>query len=116
MKNTEIYTMSNLFDQLVLEAKLAFIKRFPYLGITETTSSNLIINDVVRDVPGTDGSFFVHIKGHIVVPFSAIKPLFLDKTVAHFNYAIHHVFTDGKVSLSLQRFYYHTKDKNIFGM
>jgi hypothetical protein len=116
MEDKKLNTMNNLFDELVLEAKLAFIKKFSYLGVTETTATWFIVNEIVRNAPETDGSILVHIKGDIVGPFSVIKPLLLDKTLAYFNYTINHVYNDGRVSLSLQRLYYDTKKKIIFGM
>lgn len=116
MENKKLKIMNDLFDELVLETKLAFLEKFSYLEITETTASSIIVNEIMRKASDTDGSILMHIKSHVIVPFHVLKPLLLDRSVAFFNYKIRHVYTDGRVSLSLHRFYYDTEKKTIFGM
>lgn len=113
MEDKKLKIMNDLFDELILEAKLAFIKRFSYLKITET---DLIVNELIHNVPETDGSILIHIKGYLIVPFDVFKQLLLDTHVAHCNYEIGCMYDNKNIRLMLKRFYYHTKNKFVFSM
>jgi hypothetical protein len=117
MEDKKLDTINKLFDELVLEAKLAFIKRFSYLENTEATAISFFhANEIVRNVPETDGSVLVHIKGYLIVPFDTFRQLLLDMRISHCNYKIDCMYDDKTIRLVLKRFYYHTKKKFIFSM
>ena len=115
MESYKLHVTSKAFEELSKEAKTTFIDKFPYLKITETTPDYIYADQLLHNVPETDGSILVGITAHLKLPFSVVETLIKDRNVHNFNYTIIH--KDSKnVSIMLDRFYYHTKNKLIFSM
>lgn len=115
MKNTELQILRKSIEELSLKAKVAFMRKFPYLKITDIERTDLLANKIQFDVPETDGSLLIGLSCRLVRPFSIVEQILFDRRIASFNLKIPQAF-DKKVTIVLDRFFYHTKKKIIFSM
>jgi hypothetical protein len=113
MEDKKLDVMNDLFDEITIEAKKAFVKRFPYLEIPYT---KIDANQIVREVSETDGSILIGLSCALVIPFSTIKNVLTDIHMAYFNHELGYIYDNDKITLILKRFYYHTKKKFIFSI
>jgi hypothetical protein len=113
MENKKLDAINGLFDEITMEAKKAFVKRFSYLKIPYT---KIDANKMVREVSDTDGSILIGLNCTFIIPFSMIKKVLFDIHMTYFNYELGYIYDNDRITLTLKRFYYHTKKKFIFGL
>lgn len=113
MEDKKLNTMNALFDEITIEAKTAFMEKFPYL---KTLCTVINANQIVREVSDTNDSILIGLSCTHTVPFSIIEKILFDKDMMQFNYELGYVYDKNKITLTLKKFYYHTKMKIIYSI